>query len=77
MRQREELLQYLRSDDPRPLSALVPDWLAGSPDAVLAQIQEFAALGVTHFMLWFLDFPSLDGMRLFAEQVAPRLRAAG
>jgi alkanesulfonate monooxygenase SsuD/methylene tetrahydromethanopterin reductase-like flavin-dependent oxidoreductase (luciferase family) len=76
-RQREELLSYLHADDPRPLSALVPDWLAGSPESVLAQLQAYAGLGVTHFMLWFLDFPSLDGMRLFAEQVAPRLRGAG
>jgi alkanesulfonate monooxygenase SsuD/methylene tetrahydromethanopterin reductase-like flavin-dependent oxidoreductase (luciferase family) len=76
-RRREELLEYLRSDDPRPLAALVPDWLAGSPGSVLAQVQAFAAIGVRHFLLWFLDFPSLDGMRLFAEQVAPRLRGAG
>jgi hypothetical protein len=33
-------------------------------------------LGVSHFMLWFIDFPALDGMRLFAEQVAPALRGA-
>jgi alkanesulfonate monooxygenase SsuD/methylene tetrahydromethanopterin reductase-like flavin-dependent oxidoreductase (luciferase family) len=73
-RQREDFLEYLRSDDPRPLSALLPDWLVGSPESVLAQMQAYTALGVTHFQLWFLDFPSLDGMRLFAEQVAPRLR---
>jgi alkanesulfonate monooxygenase SsuD/methylene tetrahydromethanopterin reductase-like flavin-dependent oxidoreductase (luciferase family) len=76
-RSRDDLLAYLRSDDPRPLAALAPDWLAGSPEAVLDQVQAYVALGVTHFLLWFLDFPSLDGMRLFAEQVAPRLRRNG
>jgi alkanesulfonate monooxygenase SsuD/methylene tetrahydromethanopterin reductase-like flavin-dependent oxidoreductase (luciferase family) len=75
-RRSEELLAYLASDDPRPLSAIVPDWLAGSPDAVVEQLQAYLDLGVSHFMLWFLDFPSLDGMRLFAEHVRPRLRAA-
>jgi alkanesulfonate monooxygenase SsuD/methylene tetrahydromethanopterin reductase-like flavin-dependent oxidoreductase (luciferase family) len=71
----EALLAYLRSeDDPRPLSALVPSWLAGTPAAVTAQMEAYLDLGVSHFMLWFLDFPSLDGMRLFAEEVAPRLR---
>ena len=73
--QRPDLGAFLRSDDPRPLSAVAPDWLVGSPEAVLSQVQEYVAVGVRHFLLWFLDFPSLDGMRLFAEQVAPRLRA--
>jgi alkanesulfonate monooxygenase SsuD/methylene tetrahydromethanopterin reductase-like flavin-dependent oxidoreductase (luciferase family) len=76
-RQREDFLEYLHSDDPRPLSALLPDWLVGSPESVLAQMQAYTALGVSHVLLWFLDFPSLDGMRLFAEQVAPRLRRGG
>ena len=31
-------------------------------------------LGVSHFMLWFLDFPSLAGIQLFSEQVMPALR---
>ncbi len=73
-RRNEALLESLRSDDTRPLAELLPDWLVGSPDAVLAQVQAYVDLGVSHFMLWFLDFPSLDGMRLFAEHVAPRLR---
>jgi alkanesulfonate monooxygenase SsuD/methylene tetrahydromethanopterin reductase-like flavin-dependent oxidoreductase (luciferase family) len=74
-RRREELLAAIREDDPRPLSEVAPDWLVGSPDAVLAQLETYTAMGISHFLLWFLDFPSLDGMRLFAEGVAPRLRA--
>jgi alkanesulfonate monooxygenase SsuD/methylene tetrahydromethanopterin reductase-like flavin-dependent oxidoreductase (luciferase family) len=63
-------------DDRRPLSALAPGWLAGTPEAVVAQLRPYRDLGVTHFLLWFLDFPSLAGLRLFAEQVIPRLRRA-
>jgi hypothetical protein len=40
------------------------------------RMRAYMDLGVSHFMLWFLDFPSLDGMRLFAERVAPGLRGA-
>jgi len=44
--------------------------------AVVNQIREYIGLGISHFMLWFLDFPSLTGMRLFSECVAPALRSA-
>ena len=42
----------------------------------MSQIRAYVGLGISHFMLWFLDFPSLAGMRLFAERVMPALRDA-
>jgi hypothetical protein len=30
-------------------------------------------LGVTYFMLFFADFPSLDGLRLFAKNVIGKM----
>jgi alkanesulfonate monooxygenase SsuD/methylene tetrahydromethanopterin reductase-like flavin-dependent oxidoreductase (luciferase family) len=68
---RQDVLAALQSDGPLNVN----NWLVGTPDDVIAQVGEYQALGVTHFMLWFLDFPKLDGLRLFAEQVAPKLRA--
>jgi len=59
---------------PRSPADLATDTLVGTPEAVAARLEEYTALGVSHFMLWFLDFPSLDGLGLFAEQVIPRLR---
>jgi alkanesulfonate monooxygenase SsuD/methylene tetrahydromethanopterin reductase-like flavin-dependent oxidoreductase (luciferase family) len=73
-RRRDDLVAFVESDDQRPLGDVVDDWLIGTPDAVAARIREYQAIGVSHFMLWFVDFPSLDGLRLFAEAVAPRLR---
>ena len=73
---RTDLVEALRDPSPRPLADLVDDWLVGPPEAVERRMREYIDLGVTHFMLWFLDFPSLDGMRLFAEQVAPAVRGA-
>ncbi len=73
--QQDALQNYLRAeDDTRPLSSVAPSWLAGSPEAVADQIQVYVEMGVTHFMLWFQDFPSLDGMRLFADRVLPRVK---
>jgi alkanesulfonate monooxygenase SsuD/methylene tetrahydromethanopterin reductase-like flavin-dependent oxidoreductase (luciferase family) len=53
---------------------LEEEFLVGTPDVIAARVQQYADLGVTHFMLWFMDFPSLDGMRLFAREVMPRFR---
>jgi alkanesulfonate monooxygenase SsuD/methylene tetrahydromethanopterin reductase-like flavin-dependent oxidoreductase (luciferase family) len=44
--------------------------LAGTPDECRERLQAYADLGVTYFMLFFADLPSVDGLRLFAEAVA-------
>ncbi len=46
--------------------------ISGDPDAVTAQIAEFAAIGVRHMQLNFLDFPRTDGLELFLTGVLPR-----
>ncbi len=47
-------------------------WLAGTPEMVRARVAEYEALGITHFMLWFVDAPDDSGMRLFAQTCALR-----
>ena len=68
---RNDVVEFFQSDDHRPLSSVVDDWLVGTPESVAEQIRTYTQLGISHFMLWFLDYPSLDGMRLFAQQVMP------
>jgi alkanesulfonate monooxygenase SsuD/methylene tetrahydromethanopterin reductase-like flavin-dependent oxidoreductase (luciferase family) len=46
--------------------------LAGTPDQIAARLHEYVDLGVRHFILRFLDFPSPKGALLFASEVAPR-----
>ncbi|MBT0160066.1 TIGR03560 family F420-dependent LLM class oxidoreductase [Candidatus Bathyarchaeota archaeon A05DMB-2] len=48
--------------------------LAGTPDECSRVIQEYADLGATFFMLFFGDLPSLEGLELFAETVARKLK---
>jgi alkanesulfonate monooxygenase SsuD/methylene tetrahydromethanopterin reductase-like flavin-dependent oxidoreductase (luciferase family) len=60
------------TDDLPP--SVADTWLAGTPDQVAAQIQRYLDLGISHFLLWFMDAPAHDGMQLFAESVAPRFR---
>ena len=50
--------------------------LVGTPDEVTALLQSYVNLGVKHFMLRFVDFPRLDGVRLFVDEVLPRFRGA-
>jgi alkanesulfonate monooxygenase SsuD/methylene tetrahydromethanopterin reductase-like flavin-dependent oxidoreductase (luciferase family) len=48
--------------------------LHGNPDEVSAQIEAFAALGVRHIQLNFLDFPRTEGIDLFFSEVLPRFQ---
>jgi alkanesulfonate monooxygenase SsuD/methylene tetrahydromethanopterin reductase-like flavin-dependent oxidoreductase (luciferase family) len=45
----------------------------GDADRVGEQISGFVDAGVEHFMLRFLDFPSVDGATLFQSEVIPKL----
>jgi alkanesulfonate monooxygenase SsuD/methylene tetrahydromethanopterin reductase-like flavin-dependent oxidoreductase (luciferase family) len=48
--------------------------IAGTPARVAEQLQAFADLGVTYFIVRLLDFPKTDGAELFLREVMPRLR---
>lgn len=47
--------------------------LAGTPDEVIAKIQQFAAAGATRLYLQVLDLADLDHLRLVARDVMPAL----
>ncbi|GIW06021.1 MAG: LLM class F420-dependent oxidoreductase [Dehalococcoidia bacterium] len=48
--------------------------LAGTPDMVSERIARLKALGISWVFLIFQDLPDVAMMRLFAEQVLPRVR---
>jgi F420-dependent oxidoreductase-like protein len=48
----------------------------GTADKFVQEIRQYTDVGVTHFMLFFGDFPCMDGLRIFAEQVLKKYNLA-
>ena len=48
--------------------------LVGTPEQILERIDAYADLGCRYFVLWFPDYPSTDGLDLFADAVLPAAR---
>jgi alkanesulfonate monooxygenase SsuD/methylene tetrahydromethanopterin reductase-like flavin-dependent oxidoreductase (luciferase family) len=53
---------------------ILENCIRGTPESCITRIKQYASLGVTHFMLWFLDMPSSDGLKVFAKEVLPAFR---
>jgi alkanesulfonate monooxygenase SsuD/methylene tetrahydromethanopterin reductase-like flavin-dependent oxidoreductase (luciferase family) len=73
------LLKQIRARNPSATfygdeSRLRNFYLFGTPDECVERINEYLKLGITRFILWFVDFPSSEGMRLFADQVLQNFR---
>lgn len=69
-----ELQAYLSGATDQLPATMTNTWLIGTPEEVSQQIQTYCDLGISHFLLWFVDAPSEVGLRLFAEQVMERFR---
>jgi alkanesulfonate monooxygenase SsuD/methylene tetrahydromethanopterin reductase-like flavin-dependent oxidoreductase (luciferase family) len=75
----EDILAQLKATNPAlehygSRADFEEEFLIGTPDEIVRRVRDYVDLGVTHLMLWFMDFPSLDGLRLFAREVMPRFR---
>jgi alkanesulfonate monooxygenase SsuD/methylene tetrahydromethanopterin reductase-like flavin-dependent oxidoreductase (luciferase family) len=73
------LMKQIRSHNPkatfyRDETQLRDMYLYGTPDECIERIDEYVKLGMARFILWFVDFPSDEGMKLFADQVLPKFR---
>lgn len=69
-----ELAAFVDGTSDQLPGTMTDTWLVGTPDEVEQRIHAYITEGISHFMLWFVDAPDQAGMRLFAEQVAPRFR---
>lgn len=63
------------SDDPEKVQRNEdPHFVAGSPDDVTTELEQYIRLGVKHIQIRFQDFPGSNGLELFINKVLPRLR---
>jgi alkanesulfonate monooxygenase SsuD/methylene tetrahydromethanopterin reductase-like flavin-dependent oxidoreductase (luciferase family) len=60
-------------EEQEPLDRAGLHIVQGTPDVVEAELKDFIELGVEHFMIRYVDFPSLDGAELFLQHVMPKL----
>jgi alkanesulfonate monooxygenase SsuD/methylene tetrahydromethanopterin reductase-like flavin-dependent oxidoreductase (luciferase family) len=63
----------LGGDSARATHGDGPYIVAGSPDEVARELEEFRDAGVRHFQLRFMDHPDPAGMERFVIDVLPRL----
>ncbi len=49
------------------------NYIIGGPEKVAKKLKEYINLGVTHFILRFLDFPSTRGAEIFVKEVIPKI----
>jgi len=47
--------------------------IIGTPSECISKIKKYADLGVTYFMLSFLDSPSTNNLKLFAKEIRTKL----
>lgn len=66
-----DYLAFLKGETDALPEFLTRTGLAGTPQDVIAQIQAYVDVGISHFMLWFVDAPDEIGMRLFMDEVRP------
>jgi len=78
----KDILDQLAKTDPfgaagEDVFEMRDKFLIGTVDEIVQKISCYCELGVEHFMLWFMDFPQSRGMKVFAEEVMPRVRKLG
>ena len=70
-----DFLAFVNGESDTYPRALTDTGLVGTGAEIVSQLRAYLDSGVTHFLLWFMDAPLTQGMRLFMEQVIPAMRA--
>lgn len=75
----QDILEQLKATNPNlenynSKERFKDEFIIGTPDSVVEKLKSYIDKGVSHFMLWFMDYPSKSGLKIFAEKVMPHFR---
>ena len=62
-----------RAYTPVTLADIKKDYIIGSIEEVTERLSEYIKLGVQRFMIYFMDYPTLNSTQPFAKEVVPSL----
>jgi alkanesulfonate monooxygenase SsuD/methylene tetrahydromethanopterin reductase-like flavin-dependent oxidoreductase (luciferase family) len=48
--------------------------IIGTPDECAQRVEDYREIGVDLLVTWFIDYPSMNGARLFASKVIPEFK---
>ena len=48
-------------------------YILGGAQEVAGKMADYIEAGVEHFMMYFLDYPSMESMKTFAREIVPSL----
>jgi alkanesulfonate monooxygenase SsuD/methylene tetrahydromethanopterin reductase-like flavin-dependent oxidoreductase (luciferase family) len=48
--------------------------IIGTPQECASRVEEYKKIGVELLVTWFIDYPSMNGARLFARKVIPKFK---
>jgi len=71
-----DILAQLKATNPKAADygskdAVKREFMVGTPQDIKRKIDAFVKKGVSHFMLWFMDYPDTSGIELFAKEILP------
>jgi len=70
----QDILDQLKATNPalgsyKSKKNFEEEFLIGTPEKIIEKINLFIDKGVSHFMLWFMDYPDQKGIKLFNDKI--------
>lgn len=70
----DSLQAFLSTETDQIPEEMADTWLIGTPDMIIEQVNNYISHGISHFLLWFIDWPNEDGLIKFTDEVMPRFK---